>query len=245
MLANSVIINPDFSTRYHVNQYMNSPAVGNYEDFIIEEIIPIISEKFKTGKVGLFGKSSGGFGSYTLASKYPDIVSGFADHFGDSGFEYVYIPDIPVAYRELHDRSINDYLNEKALKEDLNDNEIRTLNIIGMSAFYSYSNKDTTLELPFDTGTGMFFENIWKKWSEHDPVRNVESNAENLRKLDAIYLDVGTNDEYSLFMGMRTLHNKMETLGINHIYREFDGGHFYNTPRYEESLPYLAKKLIE
>ena len=245
LLENSVIINPDFSTKYHVNQYLNSPAVGNYEDFILDEIIPLISEKFKTGKVGLFGKSSGGFGAYTLASRHPEIISGFADHFGDSGFEYVYIPDIPVAYRELHGKSINNYLNEKAEKEDLTDDEIRTLNIIGMSAFYSYNEKTSIPELPFDTESGMFYEDIWKKWSEHDPVKNVESKAKNLRKLHAIYLDVGIKDEYSLFMGMRTLHAKLQSLDIDHTYKEFNGGHFYNTPRYEESLPFLAKKLSE
>jgi poly(3-hydroxybutyrate) depolymerase len=245
LLGNAVIINPDFSTKYHVNQYMNSPAVGNYEDFLVKEIIPLISEKFETGKVGLFGKSSGGFGSYTLASRYPEIISGFADHFGDSGFEYVYIPDIPIAYRELHDTSITAYMEKMAQKDDLTDNEIRTLNIIGMSAFYSYNNENHLPELPFDTETGMFNEDIWKKWSGYDPVNNVESNAPNLRKLDAIYLDVGTKDEYSLYMGMRTLHKKMELLDIKHKYMEFNGGHFYNTPRYEESLPYLIAKLNE
>ncbi|WMT51339.1 MAG: alpha/beta hydrolase-fold protein [Ferroplasma sp.] len=245
MLENSVIINPDFSTKYHVNQYINSPGAGNYEDFIIKEIIPYISEKYKTGNVGLFGKSSGGFGAYTIASNHPDIISGFADHFGDSGFEYVYIPDIPVAYGELHGTSVHDYLEEKSRKQDLTDEEIRTLNIIGMSAFYSYDTENGTPELPFDTDTGMFREDIWKKWSGYDPVRNIDSRIENLKKLKAIYMDVGTKDEYSLFMGMRTLHDKMETLGIKHSYQEFNGGHFYNTPRYEESLPYLAKKLSE
>jgi enterochelin esterase-like enzyme len=242
LLGNSIIINPDFSTKFHVNQYTNSPAVGNYEDFIIKEIIPFISEKFKTGKTALFGKSSGGFGSYELAARNPDIINGFADHFGDSGFEYVYIPDIPVAYRELYKKDINEYLKEKSTKEDLTDDEIRTLNIIGMSAFYSYNN-EKGFDLPFDQETGMFRNDIWQKWSAHDPVNTVDSSAENLRKLDAIYIDVGTKDEYNLYMGIRSVHKKLEDNNISHMYREFNGGHFYNTPRYEESLPYLASKL--
>ena len=32
---------------------------------------------------------------------------------------YVYIPDIPVTYRELGDKDINEYVHEKSLKEDL------------------------------------------------------------------------------------------------------------------------------
>ena len=31
-------------------------------------------------------------GAYTLTARNPEIINGFADHFGDSGFEYVYIP---------------------------------------------------------------------------------------------------------------------------------------------------------
>jgi S-formylglutathione hydrolase FrmB len=246
MLGNSVIINPDFSTKFHVNQYMNSPSVGNYEDFIIKEIIPFISEKFKTGKTALFGKSSGGFGAYTLAARNPGIINGFADHFGDSGFEYVYIPDFPVAYRELKGVNVMNYINEKSTKEDLTDDEIRTLNIIGMSAFYSHNNNsESGFDLPFDQNTGMFRDDIWNKWSSFDPAKNIKNNVENLKKLDAIYLDVGLKDEYSLYMGMGTLHEKMEKAGINHRYEEFDGGHFYNTPRYEKSLPYLVDRLME
>ena len=221
LLGNSVIINPDFSTKFHVNQYMNSPSVGNYEDFIIKEIIPFISEKFKTGKTALFGKSSG-------------------------GFEYVYIPDMPVAYRELHNMEIKDYIKEKSMKDNLNDDEIKALNIIGMSAFYSYNaSMESGMDLPFDKDTGIFRDDIWNKWSIHDPVKNIESYADSLKKLEAIYLDVGLKDEYNLYMGMRGLHRKMENCNINHTYKEFNGGHFYNTPRYEESLPFLAEKLNE
>jgi enterochelin esterase-like enzyme len=244
LLGNSVIINPDFSTKYHVNQYINSPSVGKYEDFITREIIPFISEKFKTGKTALFGKSSGGFGSYTLAARNPEIISGFADHFGDSGFEYVYIPDMPIAYTELQNTTVSDYIKKKSLKDDLTDNEIRTLNIIGMSAFYSYNNSsEEGFDLPFDPNTGIFREDIWNKWSAYDPAKNTESNVENLKKMDAIYLDVGLKDEYSLYMGMRSLHNNLLKCNISHKYNEFNGGHFYNTPRYEESLPFLAEKL--
>ncbi len=244
LMENAVVINPNFSTKYHVNQYINSPAAGNYEDFIINEIIPEISKKYHTGKTALFGKSSGGFGAYSLAVRHPDIINGFADHFGDSCFEYVYIPDIPVAFKELKDRNIKDYIEEKSKKEDLTDDEIRTMNIIGMSAFYSSNlNNDTGFDLPFDHEIGSFRDEIWKKWLLYDPAKNMENYIDQLKQMEAIYLDVGKRDEYSLFIGMKTIDKKMNTAGINHKFNEFEGGHFYNTVRYEESLPYLVEKL--
>ncbi|MEM0132196.1 alpha/beta hydrolase-fold protein [Acidiplasma sp.] len=244
LLGNSIIINPNFSTKYHVNQYINSPAVGNYEDFIINDLIPQISDMFHTGKVALFGKSSGGFGAYTLAVRHPDIISGFANHFGDSCFEYVYIPDIPIAFKELRNKKLNEYIKEVSLKDDLTDNDIRTLNIIGMSAFYSYNeNTDLKLELPFDLETGGFNNDVWQRWLKFDPSKNVDNYISELKKLDAIYLDVGIKDEYSLFIGMNVLHKKMEKYGVNHIFEEFNGGHFGNSKRYEKSLPYLVNRL--
>ncbi|MEM0139321.1 MAG: alpha/beta hydrolase-fold protein [Ferroplasma sp.] len=243
-IENAVVINPNFSTKYHVNQYLNSPAVGNYEDFIINEIIPEMKKRYHTGKVGLFGKSSGGFGAYSLAVRHPDVISGFADHFGDSCFEYVYIPDMPIAFKELKDKNINEYIEEMAGTAELTDDQIKTLNIIGMSAFYSY-NKDSEMgfDLPFDRDMGSFKNEVWQKWLKFDPAKNVDSYQSQLKQLDAIYLDVGNRDEYSLFIGMKTLHEKLSKLGIKHEFHEFDGGHFYNTTRYENSIPFLIENL--
>ena len=246
LLGNSIIINPNFSTKYHVNQYLNSPAVGNYEDFIINDLIPQVSEIYNTGNIGLFGKSSGGFGAYSLAVRNPHIIKGFADHFGDSCFEYVYIPDIPIAFKELKNKSINKYVDELSKKETLIDNEIKTLNILGMSAFYSYNyNSEMNFDFPFDRETGAFKKEVWEKWLKFDPSKNAASNTGRLKKLKAIYLDVGIKDEYSLYVGMNVLHKIMEKNNINHIFEQFNGGHFGNSKRYEKSLPYLVNNLTE
>ncbi|AAT43263.1 hypothetical hydrolase [Picrophilus oshimae DSM 9789] len=238
-IENSVIINPDFSTRFHVNQYMNSPEVGNYEDFIINEIIPEVSEMFHTDKTVLFGKSSGGFGAYNLAVRHSDIINGFADHFGDSCFEYVYIPDIPVAYKYLKNKSIDDFISETSGKSDISDDEIRTLNIIGMSAFYSYN--DHGFDLPFDNENGSFKNDVWNRWIYYDPAKNIEKYLNELRRL-SIYMDVGLKDEYNLFIGLRTMHSKLLKNNIEHCYLEFNGGHFGNSKRYEFSLPYFVER---
>ncbi|NON62996.1 alpha/beta hydrolase [Acidianus sp. DSM 29099] len=240
----AIVVNPDFRTKYSMNQYINSPAVGNYEDFIINELIPQVREKYGTGNVALFGKSSGGFGSFTLAVKHPDIVNGFADHFGDSCFFYLYAQDFVYAVKYLHDKDVRQAISELISKEP-NDDEMRVLNVLGSSAFYSYNvKKECGFDLPF-TCSGEIVEDVWKRWIANDPVKTVSNYRDELRKMKAIYLDVGKNDEYNLFIGMRTLHKKMENLGITHFFEEFDGGHFGNSTRYCKSLPYLYEKLVD
>ncbi|ARM76732.1 alpha/beta hydrolase-fold protein [Acidianus manzaensis] len=240
----AVFANPNFRTRYSLNQYINSPAVGNYEDFIIKELIPILKEKYHTREVVLFGKSSGGFGAYTLAVNHPDVIQAFADHFGDSCFYFMYASDFILTIKNLYGKRIEDILNLLFTKKDLTDDDIKMLNVFGSSAFYSYNlDSKVGFDLPFDIETGELIEDIWKKWLSHDPVRNVEKFKDNLKKLKAIYLDVGKDDEFNLFIGMKSLHKKMSNLEIDHYYEEFKGGHFGNSNRYCKSIPYIYNKL--
>jgi len=238
----AVVVNPNFRTKYYLNQYINSPAVGNYENFIIKELIPELKERYKVGNVALFGKSSGGFGAYTLAVRHPDVIQGFADHFGDSCFYYLYANDFVYTIKALEGKKPKDLLKELITKTPSED-DMKILNVFGSSAFYSPNlNSETGFDLPFDE-TGEIIDEVWKKWLSFDPVKNVENYVDSLRKLKAIYLDVGKCDEYNLFIGMRSLHKKLQKLGIQHYYEEFKGGHFGNSSRYCTSLPYLYERL--
>ncbi|MGH9916885.1 MAG: alpha/beta hydrolase-fold protein, partial [Pyrinomonadaceae bacterium] len=60
-----VVAFPDCFTRLGGNQYINSAAMGNWEDFLIDEMLPKVEGQFRCGgfgKRGVFGKSSGGYG---------------------------------------------------------------------------------------------------------------------------------------------------------------------------------------
>ena len=71
-----VVAFPDCFTRLGGNQYVNSSAVGNWEDFLISEMLPAVEGQFGcggTGRRGVFGKSSGGHGSLVHAMLHPDV----------------------------------------------------------------------------------------------------------------------------------------------------------------------------
>jgi len=65
---------PDTFTSLGGNQYVDSLALGNWERFILDEMLPAIEERFRVrrGPEGraVFGKSSGGYGAIIQALKH-------------------------------------------------------------------------------------------------------------------------------------------------------------------------------
>ena len=81
---------PDCYSRLGGNQYINSAAIGRYEDYLVEEIVPFVERRFACGGVGnraIFGKSSGGYGAIIHGMRRADVWAAIACHSGDMGFE--------------------------------------------------------------------------------------------------------------------------------------------------------------
>src|SRR3546814_12549696 len=77
---------PDCFTRLGGNQYVNSAALGPWEDILIGEVVPLVEGRFGcggAGRRGVFGKSSGGYGSILHALKHADFWAAAACHSGD------------------------------------------------------------------------------------------------------------------------------------------------------------------
>lgn len=247
-----IVAAPDCFTRVGGNQYINSAGTGRYEDYLVDEIIPFVDATYRTiprGRWGVFGKSSGGYGSILLGMRRPDVFCALADHSGDSCFELCYLADFPAAldaYREAGgpaawlDRFWADDNRHRARHE-------KPLNIIGMAAHYSPDPAAPAgaahIAWPFDLETGEFRPAVWERWRTWDPVNLVETHAANLRQLRAIYVDCGTKDEYALVWGARALVARMRAKGLEVRHEEFDDGHMSISYRYDASVPFLVEAI--
>jgi hypothetical protein len=104
-MAPAIIVFPDCFTSLGGNQYINSPAIGRYADYLTREIIPFIDREFRTLALrdhrGCFGKSSGGYGAMIHGMKYPAYWGAIADHSGDALFDLCYLGDWPKTLNEL------------------------------------------------------------------------------------------------------------------------------------------------
>jgi hypothetical protein len=101
----AIFVFPDCFTALGGNQYVNSPAIGNYADYLTREIIPFVDREFRTlasrEHRGCFGKSSGGYGAMLHGMKYARHWGAIADHSGDAYFDFVYWHDWPNTLNEL------------------------------------------------------------------------------------------------------------------------------------------------
>jgi hypothetical protein len=241
----SIYVFPDLITKFGGCQYTNSTVAGNYEDFIINEMIPYLKSVYKSEKVAILGKSSGGYGAITLAMKHPEAINAAMDHSGDSYFEYCYMPDFPKARRSIEPfgsaeawlASFSRKLNKKG------NDDLAVLNIIAMAAFYSPIGRK--IGLPFDLHTGEIREDIWSTWLSNDPVRMVDTHYKALQKLDFLGIDVGLYDQFNLLEGSRALHKKLSKLHVKHMYSEFKDSHTNISYRYDISIPLVEKALYK
>ncbi len=101
----AIIVFPDCFTALGGNQYVNSSAIGDYADYLTQEIIPFVDREFRTAAGrehrGCFGKSSGGYGAILHGMKYAKYWGAVAAHSGDAYFDFVYRHDWPNTLNEL------------------------------------------------------------------------------------------------------------------------------------------------
>lgn len=243
-----IAVLPDCFTRYGGSQYIDSPATGNYESHLTKELVPLVDSEFRTvperSSRAVAGKSSGGYGALVLSMRHPDLFGLAASIAGDCYFEICYKPDLRKAFRAVAGKPlavIEKFWNEEKKKGK---NDFDALNAIGMASCYSPNpGSETGFDLPFDLETGEILENVWKRWLEHDPFHLAERYADALRSLDLLYIEAGRSDEFGLDIGARVLSRKLEKMEIDHVHKEFEGGHFNINHRYNFALEAISEAL--
>ena len=245
-----IVVFPDCFTSLGGNQYINSSAIGPYADYLLEELIPFVDGQVRTladrKHRGVFGKSSGGYGAIIHGIRYADYWGGIADHSGDAYFDFVYRSAFPSDATVLakHDRDVGKFLKYFWEQKKPTSKEVHTLMNICMAASYDPDPEaELGFHMPFDLYTGEVDESRWARWLEHDPVRLGDQYADNLRRLEAIYIDCGFKDQYHIHYGCRMLSEQMKALGIEHFYEEFDDDHSSVDYRMDVSFPYLYERL--
>jgi hypothetical protein len=240
---------PDCMTRFGGSQYVNSTATGRYEDYVIDELVPLVDEKLRTlagrDHRGVSGKSSGGYGAFRLAMRHPDVFGALGSHAGDAYFDYCYFLDLPkfVLGVQKYGGTIESFferfqaLPKKSVAFDV-------LNILAMAACYSPNpSAPLGIDVPVDLNTGEVRHEVWRRWLDHDPVYMAPACAGALRSLKKIFLDAGLKDEFQLQLGARILCKRFDDLGVTYTYEEFDDGHMGVVYRYDRSFVELAKAL--
>jgi len=248
-MAPCVVAFPDCFTRLGGNQYINSSAMGRWADFLLQEAVPLVEHRFGcggAGRRGVFGKSSGGYGSIAHAMLYPDFWNAAACHSGDMGFEHIHLPEFPAVLRALapFKNDIRAWLESFFSKKKVADADMHILMTLAMCATYDPDpSAFMGVRLPVDTWTCETIPERWANFMAWDPCVMVERLGPGLSRLKALYIDCGDVDQYNLVHGARRLHRSLQRQGIAHVYEEFPDNHSSVDYRMDVSLPLLARAL--
>lgn len=249
----AIVVLVDAWTKIGGSQYLNSPATGRYLDYLAEDVVTTIDERYRTipdrNHRALSGKSSGGYGAMVATMLRPDVFGAFASHSGDCGFEQCYLFDVAACARALRDlyggswtRFFDDFFTRPARILKASDPDHVLINIYAMAAAYS-PEEDGSVSLPFDPETMRFRGDVWKRWQELDPVRMFSTKLDVLRSLRGIWIDAGRSDDYYLDLGAQAISSQLTDAGIQHTFELFDGFHAGVQFRYPLGFRYLASQL--
>lgn len=248
----AVVVFADAWTSLGGSQFLNSSATGNYADYLCDEIVAFVDERYPTAgtrrRRAVTGHSSGGYAALVLPMLRPDVWGALVAHAPDTLFEAGYMGDFPRAVRVLREHYGGSY---DALLSDFRNAESfdwgrwgEALSVYAMAAAYSPDpERPGQVLLPFDTRTGRLIPEIWERWLAHDPVRMAAGHVRELRGLAHIHIEAGRADEYMLDVGAVALSEELHALGIEHSFELFDGRHRGISHRYAPAIRSLLLRL--
>lgn len=252
-LPEFITVLPDCYTALGGSQYVNSPVLGRYQDHLVHEVVPLVDAKLRTlansAHRAVVGRSSGGIGALWLAMNHPDLFSAVASHAGDGFFRMTTPPELLKFCRRVRryggpEGALKTWLD--AGKGPRPGELFDVMTIFASGAAYS---PDPTLPLgfalPVNWHDATIDEAVFARWLRYDPVEicDEEPYRQSLAKLNLIFIDAGTRDEYYLDMAARKLVSRLRSLSIPVVHEEFDDGHMNTNYRFDRSLPALARAI--
>jgi len=238
-----IIVMPNAANElYGFSFYSNSELNGNFEDFIVYDLVNYMDTNYNTiansnGRA-VIGNSQGGYAAFLFGIKHPDVFSAIGSHSGMIVMDVILSLGTVVA-------------NENQPDGFTGPDPSKFLTSAGyaMSSAWSpnLNNPPFFVDLPFEFPSGDVIPIIAERWYANDPFTMLQypENAIKFSSLKGVYFDCGNFDELNICAGNGYMIQLLEALklnyGLNYIYEPFDGGHFSNIfSRLEVSLAFCS-----
>ena len=244
-LKEMIVVTPDARNVYDGSFYTNSPATGNWEDFIVHDLVSFVDKHYRTipkaSARGIVGHSMGGFGAFRVGMRHPEtfsaiyMLSAYGLAIGEN------LKTIPAKGHWNSALNVTD--RSQVLKAGFNaDLDIAT------AAIYSpdVSNPPLYLDFPYrrEGDSLVVVDSVAARWRD-TPIALVPRYVTTLKKT-AIAFDAGTRDGFpDIPANVTRLDSLFTSLGIAHTAELYDGDHISGIrARLEKkALPFFSERL--
>jgi S-formylglutathione hydrolase FrmB len=228
-----IVVKPDGRAGpWDRSYFTNSELYGNFEDFIVYDLVEFIDSAYNTiasrNKRAIMGWSMGGYGAMKCALRHPDIYCGVVSHSGmlDVIMCSQYVPFILTE-------------NGGAPVSAYNPNAGPWTNgAFAIAGAFSpnLDNPPYFVDFPLDS-MGNWIDSVWNRWS----VQNCPSLARSISEEDdlAIYFDCGKQDETLAYAFNTSFADSLDKLGLTYEFQSYTGGHYDRNTRYPIGLRFL------
>ena len=230
-----IVVVPDSLTIHGGSMYSTSVTSGDFEGFIARDLVAYVDGHYRTlakrESRGLSGHSMGGYGTWRIAMKYPELYSSFyamssccLGPYGADGGGMAEAATI-------------------ATLEDAAKAPIFTRVQLTLAAAWSPNPAKPPLYFDFPIENGELRPLILTKWNANVPLANIDQHVPALRTFEAIGIEVGTQD--GLIGDNKQISDVLKSYGIDHVYETYEGNHTNKVAeRYETRvLPFFSREL--
>ena len=239
--------------------YVNSPVTGNWEDFVVQEVVGYVDSHYRTiARVesrGLSGHSMGGFGSLNIAMLHPDlfraVYSLSPGLFDEKGLANSQMFNLEYSIHKFLD-------GEKAVLAQSADQQLEAA--LSMQDYFSTAyglafapdpqKPPFYFDYPYSDSNGQLVRDdvVWKRWESGygDLHKKITQYKANFLKLKGIVVDYGTNDQYAWIpQGCVYFDQQLTAAGIPHEMAVHDGDHQSQLEKrvLEHMLPFFSNLL--
>lgn len=223
MIEPMIIVMPNASAEpYGFSMYTNSELNGNFEDFIVYDLVEYMDRHYNTipeaeGRA-VVGHSQGGYGAFKIGLNHPDVFGTVASH---SGLLFL---DALFTMGEVIKQENPDGFNGP------DPNKFFTSALYAFSAAWSPNpdNPPFYVDLPYEFGEdGNLYPvpDVIGLWYQNDVYRLLDSYQESLESLNGIYLDVGVYDELGTHLAHMPVIEKLNYYNVDYTFETYEGGH--------------------
>ncbi len=238
-----IIVMPDGSNRYGGSIYTNSITTGNWEDYIVSELVTLIDQNYRTlaraESRGIAGHSMGGYGALKLAMKHPDV---FGAVYGTSSCCMTSFPT-PINSQALIDaQKLTSF--EEADKAPF---------AVRVSFAFAAAWSPNPMKPPFFSEYPFSEKSedsersaaISARWQANVPTYMADQYVTNLQRLRGIAFDAGTQEE-RIQNSNRQFDEALKRNKIKHTFEVFAGGHTDKVRQQIETkmLPFFSRMLV-